>query len=78
MSARIPFPGIGHGDKVRLTGQSWVDGAFNTREVHEVDDESFHRPVIYAGSPGGGVTYWYIMDPILDYGDWSVTKVVES
>lgn len=78
MSKRYPVEGISHGDKVKLTGESWGNGGFRPDEVYEVDDETFHRPVIYAGSPGGGVTYWYIMDPIRDYGDWSVTKVVES
>lgn len=75
MSKRYPVEGISHGDKVKLTGESWSHGGFRLDEVYEVDDESFHRPAIYAATAGLAVTHWYIMEPIRDYGDWSVTKV---
>lgn len=69
MSGRIPVEGIRHGDKVRLTGYSWAQGGFSQSEVFEVDDESFHRPVIYTHEAN-----WYIM-PKTDTHDYSVTKV---
>ncbi|QDH48110.1 hypothetical protein SEA_PAVLO_104 [Microbacterium phage Pavlo] len=75
MSARIAYPGIKHGDRVKLTGSSWGEGRFDTSVEYVVDDETFHRPAIYADITPGNPVEWYIMEPIRDYGDWSVTKV---
>ena len=75
MSGRISIEGIGHGDKVRLTGSAW--DTFNPDDTYEVDDESFHRPVIYADSGAGEVVQWYIMAEPVEGVDFTVTKVVE-
>lgn len=74
MSGRIEVAGIEHGDKVHLTGESWVKGGFRTDEVYEVDNVSFHRPVIYADFGTGDLIELYIVEPIED-SDFSVTKV---
>lgn len=72
MSARLPFPGIQHGDKVRLTGVSWPQVLAG--KVFTVDDESHHRPVIVEESMGHDFL-WYIMK---DSGaDFSAVKVAE-
>lgn len=75
MSARIPVPGLEHGDKVRLTGEGWKLGSFNPDDVYEVDNRSFHRPVIYADSGTGKVVEWYIVSGYGRSEDFSVTKV---
>lgn len=74
MSARIPYPGIEHGDKVLLTGYAW--DAFPEGKVYEVDDVSFHRPVIYEAIPGAGKTHWFLFNHVEGH-DFSVTKVAE-
>ena len=72
MSARIQYPGIEHGDRVRLTGEDWR--SFDQAREYEVDDETFHRPVIYADGGHSRLVEWYIM-PKNERADWSVTKV---
>lgn len=74
MSGRIKVEGIEHGDRVLLTGASWRMAKFHPDEIYEVDDVSFHRPVIYADGGTGKVIEWYIIDPV-EGGDFSVTKV---
>lgn len=74
MSARIPYPGIGHGDRVRLTGAAWPKGLAGKEFV--VDDQSYHRPVIMEEVLGRGDFPWYIMEAAVGEG-FSVTKVAE-
>lgn len=68
-NGRIPYPGLKHGDTVRLTGRSWREAGFHPGEVHEVDDETFHRPVIWDKGK-----HWFIMEKSAHW-DFSVTKV---
>lgn len=75
LSERIPVDGISHGDKVRLTGRAWREGRFHPGNVYEVDDESFHRPVIYEDNGLDKVIEWYIFDGDSPSTDYSVTKV---
>lgn len=72
MSARTSYPGIGHGDRVKLTGESWV--GFDRSRAFEVDDETFHRPVVYADNGTGHTIEWYLF-PQNESSDFSVTKV---
>ena len=71
MSDRISYPGIEHGDTVRLTGASWPR-YLRGREL-PVDDESHHRPVVTT-LEGGERVLWYLF-PEQDTYDFSVTKV---
>lgn len=71
MSDRISYPGVEHGDTVRLTGVSWPP-YLRGREL-PVDDESHHRPVVTT-TEGGERVLWYLF-PEQDTYDFSVTKV---
>lgn len=71
MSGRISYPGIEHGDRVRLTGKHWP-GKLRDR-VFTVDDETYHRPVII--EPDGRNFPWYLMDE--PNAAFTVTKVAE-
>lgn len=72
MSARTPYPGIGHGDRVLLTGEGW--SAFPKGRIYEVDDKSFHRPVIYEKIHGAEKIHWFLFNDV-EGTDFSVTKV---
>lgn len=74
MTGRISVPGISHGDRVLLTGADWQGLSLSTEHPYEVDDITFHRPVIYAIGPTGGEAHWFISEPVPGV-DWSVTKV---
>lgn len=74
MTGRISVPGISHGDRVLLTGSDWRRLELRNEDAYEVDDVTFHRPVVYLDDGLSAKSAWFIFEPSLDM-DWSVTKV---